>query len=87
MAEDLELFDLLCRDLAEQPANSSAVVSKARLLRDDYTAHTLCRKSEMLHPFLNIAPVNAAREESLRSRMIAFLSAVLSEEAGEHDPC
>ena len=85
MAEDLELFDLLCRDLAERFANPSGVISKARLLSNDYTAHMLCGKSEVNHPFVDISSVRTAREESLRYRMLSFLNEVLSPEAGEFD--
>jgi len=74
MAEDLELFDELCRDLAIL-GRSYFVAEQARGLHHDFLFYIQAVK--VPHPFLAGKTMGSSQEEPLRRRMIEFLSTVL----------
>lgn len=78
MPEDLELFALLCRDVADRPTSSSLESEQARLLGEDFEAYLQSADSYLVRTMLRGRPARAAQEEHLRRCMIDFLTAVLS---------
>ena len=78
MPEDLELFALLCRDVADRPTSSSLVIEEARLLTEDFDAYVESAETYLTRTVLRGMPARSVQEEHLRRCMLDFLTAVLS---------
>lgn len=78
MPEDLELFALLCRDVADRSTSSSLESEQARLLGEDFEAYVQSADTYLTRTLLRGRPARSAQEEHLRRCMIDFLTAVLS---------
>ena len=77
MPEDLELFALLCRDIADQPTISSLEAEQARLLREDFDEFLQSADTYLTRTMLRGRPARSAQEAHLRRCMVDFLMAVL----------
>ena len=74
---DLELFDELCRDVANRNSCSSVEADYARQLRQVFKLYRHSEKSTLPHPVLRNKTIGEVQEESLRRRMADFLAAAL----------
>jgi hypothetical protein len=75
-AKSLLELDVLCREIAERDDASSLVADQARWLRLDITSHIESEKSALPHPIRSGKRIGEAQEESLRRRVVDFISAV-----------
>jgi hypothetical protein len=73
-AADLELLHELCGDIANRGSSTSLEAGQGRQLREEYECF---EKSGVPHPILSNKTIGEVQEESLRRRMVSFLSATL----------
>ena len=77
MPEDLELFALLCRDVADRPTSSSLETEQAKLLGQDFEEYLQSSDTYVTRTILRGRPARSVQEAHLRRCMVDFLMAVL----------